>query len=260
MRNLKADKLKKERTGAKRTNRYGTEATVINYGGYKDVLVEFSNGGTAKTRWADFDKGQIVSPYDKTVEGIGYIGEGKFTASADRKLTTAYKKWSSMFTRCYREKYRKYNATYTDVKICEDWHNFQNFASWHEDNYYTLGEEEMQLDKDILFKGKGSKIYSPENCVYVPKRINSLFATNKASRGDLPIGVTFTKEKVYRASLQRKGCNSRFLGDYKTPEEAFKRYKIEKEKVIKEVAEEYRDFIPIKLYNALINFKINIDD
>ena len=53
---------------------------------------------------------------------------------------------------------------------------------------------------------------------------------------------------------------NKFLGRYKTPEEAFQVYKQFKERYIKEVAEEYKNVIPQKLYEAMINYKIGIDD
>lgn len=52
----------------------------------------------------------------------------------------------------------------------------------------------------------------------------------------------------------------KYLGCYDTPEQAFQAYKNFKEKYIKDVAEEYKDQIPTKLYNAMIQYKIEIDD
>ena len=53
----------------------------------------------------------------------------------------------------------------------------------------------MCLDKDILYKG--NKEYAPDKCIFVPERINKLFLKNDADRGDLPIGVTYHKNKKY---------------------------------------------------------------
>ena len=50
------------------------------------------------------------------------------------------------------------------------------------------------------------------------------------------------------------------LGFYDTPEEAFVASKTFKEQYIKQVADEYRDKIPDKLYKAMYSWEIDIDD
>lgn len=50
------------------------------------------------------------------------------------------------------------------------------------------------------------------------------------------------------------------LGYFRTPEEAFQSYKIAKEEWIKEVANKWRDKLDVKVYEALCNYKIEIDD
>ena len=58
----------------------------------------------------------------------------------------------------------------------------------------------------------------------------------------------------------KKNNRNIWLGEYTTPEKAFNIYKTEKEKYIKEIADEYRDKIPSKIYNALYNYEVEIDD
>lgn len=50
------------------------------------------------------------------------------------------------------------------------------------------------------------------------------------------------------------------LGIRDTVEEAFSLYKIYKEKLIKDIADEYKNDIPKKLYYALHNYKVEITD
>ena len=52
----------------------------------------------------------------------------------------------------------------------------------------------------------------------------------------------------------------KYLGLYDTPEKAFEVYKQFKEKYIKRVADHYKDQIPEKLYQALYNYKVDIND
>ena len=51
-----------------------------------------------------------------------------------------------------------------------------------------------------------------------------------------------------------------FLGYYNTPEEAFQAYKQFKENYIKQVADEYKELIPEKLYNAMYEYEVKIED
>ena len=50
------------------------------------------------------------------------------------------------------------------------------------------------------------------------------------------------------------------LGVFSTEEEAFNKYKTFKEKYIKQVADEYKDYIPDKLYKALYKYEVSIAD
>ena len=120
----------------------------------------------------------------------------------------------------------------------------------------------MCLDKDILHKG--NKIYSRENCIFVPERINKLFVKRDNSRGDNPIGVYPTLSGNYMASC-RNGCGKSIsLGTYKTKEEAFNAYKTYKENYIKEVIDSYKGIIlePFysKLREAMYKYKVEITD
>lgn len=232
--------------------------TIIEYKNANDMIIKFENGYMVKCAYKEFSKGVVKFPYDKTIYDIGYVGEGKYKISEGRKLTIQYKYWNSMIHRCYVEKYQKKKPTYKECEVCEEWHNFQNFAKWFDENYYKIGEDVMQLDKDIL--QKGNKIYSPETCVFVPNRINTLFTKRQNDRGHYPIGVTY-RPKINKFESRCNCMDKRInLGVFKTPEEAFSAYKQFKEKYIKDVAEEYKDNIPQKLYEAMYRYKVEITD
>jgi hypothetical protein len=164
--------------------------------------------------------------------------------------TKIYNIWDFLMKRCYSQK-EKYPA-YKDCYVCNEWLDFQIFAEWYENNYI----DNFHLDKDILIKN--NKIYSPETCCFVPKEINFLFIKGKTRRGDLPIGVR-KHGNNYQVSL-RKFSQQFTLGTYNTIEEAFKIYKIEKEKYIKEVAEIWKHKIPEKVYKIMINYQVEIID
>ena len=247
-----------ERIGETNYNKYGSKMTIIEYKDVHNLVVEFENGYKIKAQYTQFKKGNIISPYDKTIFNIGYLGEGKYKTSIDNEHTLQYLYWSRMMCRCYSSIPKKSHKTYKDCLVCEEWLNFQNFAEWFDKNYYEIDEGRMELDKDILVKG--NKIYSPEACIFVPKRINTLFVKCDTNRGEYPIGVNWHKGQerfVSRCQTLEKRIS---LGYYDTPEEAFEVYKTFKENYIKQVADEYKNQIPKELYDALYRYKVEITD
>lgn len=256
-----------DRIGEKNINNFGSEMIIIGYRKAIDIDVYFPEyNWTAKNkRYEHFKKGEIKCPYERTVYGTGYFGEGKYKASENGKITRIYDTWHSMIQRCYDEKNRgKRSIAYIGCKACEELLNFQNFAKWYDDNYYTVENETMCLDKDILVKG--NKIYSPETCIFVPNTINLLFTKNDSKRGESAIGTSYNKrDKVYVANChlinpETGKSKNKYLGCYKTEQEAFEVYKYYKEKNIKEVADYFKDKIPEKLYQAMYDYKVEITD
>ena len=245
-----------KRTGIHIKSNGGSMMCCVRYGGCYDVDVYFPRyDWLAKhVQYANFKNGSVKCPYEPTVFGHGYIGEGAYKTRENNKPTRVYTTWTNMFQRCYDPKYHEKEPSYIGCEVCEEWCNFQFFAEWYEQNYYEIDKQRMALDKDILVKG--NKLYSPETCCFVPQSINTLFIKRDALRGALPIGVSYNKQyKKYTAS-----CNNKCLGKYDTPEEAFNSYKQFKEAFVKKVADQYKDLIPEKLYNAMYEYEVDIDD
>ena len=80
-----------------------------------------------------------------------------------------------------------------------------------------------------------------------------LFSNKPNSRG-LPNGI-FKIKSGYRAEYQ--GIK---IGRYSTLDEAYNAYSTAKENNIKEVADEYKNIIPKKLYDALYAYKVDINN
>lgn len=251
----KTNKNTLDRTGEISFNTYGTKMTIIKYINNINLTVLFENGYSAVITYQSFKSGFVANPYDKTISNIGYIGEGMYYPKIHRDI---YTKWIFMIERCYDPRCQKNRPSYIGCTVIKEWHNFQNFAKWYEDNYYKIPNETMGIDKDILVKG--NKIYSPKTCVFVPTRINSLFVKCDVKRGNYPIGVIFIKDRNNYKSQCRDGKEKTFLGYYSTSKEAFNVYKIYKEKLIKQIAKEYKNIIPKKLYDAMYNYKVEITD
>lgn len=136
--------------------------------------------------------------------------------------------------------------------MCDEWlDDKETFFDWVCENHYTVGDEQIDLDKDILVKG--NKIYSPETGIFAPHSINTYFEN-------------LTREPKYLQKLDKykmdiyiegKSIN---IGYYDTEEEAKKAYIKHKEAAIMAKADIYKDRIPRVLYNAMVNWKIELND
>lgn len=252
------------RIGERNINTFGSEMIIIDYRKAIDIDVYFPQyDWIFKNRaYKEFKNGKIKCPYERRVYGVGYIGEGKYKCKENGKQTRVYKTWIDMLRRCYDEKLHEKQPTYIGCKVCEDWHNFQNFAKWYDENYYEIEGERIHLDKDILCKS--NKIYTPETCIFVPQTINNLFIKNNSKRGESVIGTNPKNDKyvVQCHIINPKTGKSKqeHLGYYDTQEKGFEVYKYYKEKNIKEVADYYFGRTPQKLYNALYDYEVEIID
>ena len=144
-----------DRTGEENYNNEGTLMRIIKYRRVNDIFVEFQDEYKANvhTTYSSFKKGNVKNPFHKSVYSVGYIGIGKYKTKLNGKQTKVYEVWQKMLQRCYDPYYINKYPTYIDCYVCKDWHNFQNFAQWWEDNVYNCNNEKMHLDKDILCKG-----------------------------------------------------------------------------------------------------------
>lgn len=260
---MSEDNKFKDRTGEISFNKYGSKMTIIEYINAGNIMVEFENGYRVKSDYCSFSKRKnIKCPYDKTIFGKGYLGEGDFASYKNKHRVKEYDLWRNIMDRCYSEKRHKttYSRSYKNCSMSDEWLNYQNFAKWCKKNFYEVEDEKMCIDKDILIKG--NKIYSSETCIMVPERINLLFLKGNIIK-KYPIGVSVVNNR-FRARCKINDEEGKFreihIGYFDTPKEAFQAYKQFKEKYIKQVADEYKDKIPIKLYEAMYKYQIEITD
>ena len=243
--------IKEDRTGEIGYNKFGTPMKIIKYHNTSNLTIEFQDVHKYKmnTTIQNFNRGQVKNPYDRIVFGIGYLGEGEYKTigkhKGDRFVDNVYTIWRNMIERCYSEEFRSKHLTYIDCYVSDEWHCFQNFASWYYPNHYQVGTERMHLDKDILYKN--NKFYSPETCLIVPQRINMMFI-HPINKSDLPTGISRCKYGYVAL------YNTKHLGEFKTIDEAMYEYNKEKQIHIRNVADEYKAIVPNKLYQALYNW------
>ena len=227
-----------DRTGEEGYNSFGSKIVIKEYRKRRDIDVYFPEyDWIAKhVQYNNFKKGTIECPYEPRVYGVGYLGEGKYTATENGKKTDKYKIYYSMLQRCYDPKHQERYPTYKDCRVEDYLLNFQHMGKWIEENYYKVPGE----------------------------RINTLFVKNDKTRGENPIGVSDLPSGNYQVMCNNRYGKNIYLGTYTTKEEAFQAYKNYKEKVIKEVIDSYEGKIPephySRLKTAMYNYKVEIDD
>ena len=127
-----------------------------------------------------------------------------------------------MLARCYSEKVHLKQPTYIGCTVVKDWLTFFNFKQWM-----------------VTREWKGNKVYSPETCIFIPQKLNSFITDSSSTRGQLPIGVTFSKVlEKYKAY-----CRDLFTGTHL----AWKQYK---HKLALQYAEQQTD---TRIIEVLIN-------
>lgn len=242
------------RIGEEYITNEGFKLKIIQYVSSLNVSVEFEDGNVVHNlQYDNVKRGCVKHLYHRSICDIGYLGDNSKN-KRDLLYDKHYRNWFNMISRCYDEKELMKYPTYRDVIVCEEWHNFQNFREWSEINYI----DGFYLDKDILIKG--NKFYSPDTCCYVPCEINNLFIKSNSIRGTSPIGVHFDKDSgKYRASLKING-KVKGLKRCDTQEEAFLIYKETKENYIKEMADKWKNQLNERVYQAMINYQVEITD
>lgn len=182
----------------------------------KTVNVRFTETGTIKTTpRQSVLQGSVKDPLFPNVEGVGFLGVGPYKTRYNGKITKAYSVWRSMMNRCYGDGGCNTHKAYFDCSVHPDWHNFQEFAMWFENNHI----EGFELDKDLIFQG--NRLYNPYTCVFLHKVVNGFLASCKGSRGKYPIGCSYNKEHGLFESSGHDPINNKKkrLGYFKTPEE-----------------------------------------
>lgn len=124
---------------------------------------------------------------NKLVQGVGhndYPGRTHDTVNGKQVVEKFYKLWLAMLMRCYNKGTQERQPRYVGCVVCEDWKSLSKFKDWF-DLHYVDG---WALDKDLL--NKDNKVYSPENCVFIPTPLNNFLTEYTAKRGECMIGVS----------------------------------------------------------------------
>ena len=228
----------------------GGVVVVKKYIRYDKILVEHQDDvkyiscSTAQ----NIKSGSVSNPYLKNVCGVGYRGVGPYNSQNSKG---ARQTWTNMLKRVYDPRELKKAPTYIGCSVCEEWHNFQNFAEWYH-KQPNAEKKGFDLDKDLMVWG--NKVYGPDACSFVPHLINSLLTNNGKSKGECPKGVKKNNGSfIAEMSTENGSIRSKTVP---TVEEACRLYKKMKEDRVREVAERNKDLIHPTVYQNLMDWKL----
>lgn len=173
------------------------------------------------------------------------------------KSNAAYSIWNGIYMRCYIDN--------NGSSMCDLWrYNKDSFAEWWSSEYYECDGESMAVDKDLLFPG--NKEYAPDKCCIIPQTLNTMLSNCKKHRlpkwktakMDMPLGVRHDNGmKMYYGEIRPCGHDEVIrLSYWNTPEEAFEEYRIIKKADITVMAVKYKNYIPQRVFNALMRYEV----
>ncbi len=198
---------------------------------------------------------------NKLVSGIGH-NSGKYPTRKEGSFLKEYDLWKSMLLRCTEKGWDKF-PNYTGVTCSDNFKNYSFFYEWCQQQVGFGSKDKdgrsFEIDKDLLIKD--NKVYSEDTCIFIPRRLNSLVFIKTTVRGKYPIGVYFNhKTNKFNAFCHRGTGTKKNLGCFDTELDAFVAYKTFKESLIRQLAEDYKGQVDIRLYQALLNYKVEITD
>lgn len=220
---------------------------ILEYIDCNNVVVKFQNTGQVYTfRGYTIKNGLVLDRMYPSIAGKGYIGIGDYRSTHNKRRTKAYGVWVNMLTRCYTPE--SWHQSYIGCTVSEDWHNYQTFAKWYEDN----SVENWELDKDFCYIG--NKCYSSELCTFIPQEINTFAPRNTHKNFK---GFTVTKNGMFMTRLR----SNRF-GDYRkifdSASEAYLDYCRVKNADARLLAEKWGDRLDPRVYSNLMNFNTDL--
>ena len=195
---------------------------------------------------------------DNNIMGIG-VNTKQYPSYDGKNILREYNLWSGILSRCTKAFWEK-KPSYAGVTCSDNFKSYSYFYEWCQEQVGFNNKDEngksWHLDKDLLIKG--NRVYSEDTCIFIPQRINKLLVKQLPRRGVYPIGVNWhiTCDKFSSRCKDGHG-KTKSLGCHDTEQEAFLAYKTFKEVLIKQTAENYKDKLDYRAYQALIAYKVN---
>ena len=254
------ENLKSDLVGKIFETNFSGKCEVVKYVTAKELYVRFDDGTIVRTMFGNLKRGVVGNPTRSKVFGVGINDDREYTK------TKEYVLWHSMLRRCYSEVYQKDKPRYVGCYVSDDWKLFSNFRRdiVHIPFFDTALNGNYELDKDILFTG--NKVYSKETVCFVPREINSALIKKDGISNGYMIGVYKSlNSNRYKASTSAGVLNTyrKKFGmktQYATEIEAHQAYLKCKKAYLADLANKYNGEIEQRVFEALMNYQVEIDD
>lgn len=193
--------------------------------------------------------GEWVRSYTVTVE----------TNVRYRYNTLSGFRYTKMLERC-KEGGREQRLHPSYVGTTSGFRDFQEFVEWSMSQYgYNVKEPHKDkeryynLEKDIL--SNGTKVYSPDTCLFVPITINNFLCLNGVNRGEHPIGVWFNKSRnMFESGIRTGERKVNSLGCYSNSLEAHAAWQKAKVQYGRSLCDKYKEHTKmVEGFSALLD-------
>lgn len=163
--------------------------------------------------------------------------------------TPSYRRWIGILSRCYSSTDNIKNFHYQDCYVCDEWLVFSNFKRWFDKQEAIHGDLSMlEVDKDILIHG--NKIYSPDSCLMVHRKVNAFFNDHRSASGKYKLGCYYQKEKgMFMARCGNPLSGKReYLGLFATEDRAHEAWRDRKREILLDlINSEYVNYSQLKV-------------
>lgn len=161
-------------------------------------------------------------------------------------------KWEAMWLRV------RGSLSYTDVIVCDEWKDFNNFWEWIKP-YYDKGliPKYWHMDKDLL-SPPDQKIYSPETCCFLPPEINSLIVVKPTKESTDPFHKGRSLDYNYSYGMyfiKKSNVGGKWLGYFYTKNEALEALCKYRVKQMKALVKQYEKMLDPNIIPTLLSWK-----
>lgn len=228
--------------------------------------VEFLETGSIRNaRISNIKRGEVLDYSIERKRVNKYGGYGKLYNITDNfydgPIQNIAARWRNLLRRVATD------ASYTNVTICDEWYNFDNFYKFVKNPENGFKGDGYELDKDILCHNRKDKVYSPETCLFIPRILNVVLLDRQIHKtSKYPSGVTDNKNWKYDTIFANIQIGARKLSLCSSNREGrkgiikcFSYYKYAKEFFLKLLTDELfkLDLISKRVKDSVYNYEIH---
>ena len=153
--------------------------------------------------------------------GVSYIKNGTKSCGCFTKNRThglrghrMYSTWLNMLDRCYNPNFKQYSDYWgRGIMVCKEWLDIKNFVDWVDNKSNWV--EGLTLDRIDNEKG-----YSPDNCTFSTKTIQSINQRQQSNNTSGYVGVNWDNRVSKWRARVHIFKKEKHIGTFKTKEEA----------------------------------------